>query len=166
MDALKRAFLKLDHRFGGSVPPPRAQVFVARHPVGTGIVVGVVNGLLFAWALSGFSDTERMFQAVLVGLGFGVFLWLLLRVERWRQTEYLRAGGFPPAGTAPPVSDALPVWFEGLLWICAWAAGTVLLWLANRHSEPPRSWLWSAVFAGVAVIAGWAARLAKQRGRD
>ncbi|MFE1801809.1 hypothetical protein ACFW9L_37380 [Streptomyces sp. NPDC059517] len=32
------------------------------------MVHGVLQGLLFAWALSGFGDPRRMLQAVVVGL--------------------------------------------------------------------------------------------------
>ncbi|MDN0200985.1 hypothetical protein [Streptomyces sp. S.PNR 29] len=167
MDALKRAFLKFDRRFGGTEPPPRAQVFLARHPVGTGVVLGVVNGMLLAWVLSAFDDPGRMLQAVLWGLGVGLFFWLLCRVERWRQAHYERTDGFRPTPAAPPVpeQDRPPVWFEGVHWLCLWGALTVLLWLAGRLKDPPNDWPTSAILAGVAVIGSWGARLLKERRR-
>lgn len=93
MERLRRAFLRFDERFGGTKPPPRVQVYLARHPVGTGVVHGVFQGLLFAAALSAFDDPGRMLQAVLVGLGAGLFAWLVCRFERRRQAHYERKGG-------------------------------------------------------------------------
>ncbi|MDQ1036861.1 hypothetical protein QFZ75_003277 [Streptomyces sp. V3I8] len=165
MERLRRAFLRFDERFGGTEPPPRVQVFLARHPVGTGVVHGVFQGLLFAAVLSAFDDPGRMLQAVLVGLGAGLFAWLVCRFERRRQAHYERKGGFRSAPVYPVESDALPVWLEGLLWISHWSIFTVVLWLVGQLKDPPDSWLRSAILAGVIIIGGWAARLFRDRRR-
>lgn len=167
MGALKRAFFKIDRSLGGAEPPPRVQVFLARHPLGTAWAVGVTHGLLCAWALSGFDDPWRLFQSILVGLGAGLLIWLACRFERRRQAHYERTGGFrwnPPA-PAVPEDDRPPVWFEGVQWICLWAAVTALLWLMGQLREPPSGWSASAVYAGLFVVAGWAARLVRERRR-
>jgi hypothetical protein len=165
VERLRRAFLEFDRRFGGAEPPPRVQVFLARHPVATGVVGGVVSGLLCAWALSAFDDLRLMLQAVLWGLGAGLFFWLLCRFERRRQAHYERTGGWRSAPLSPVAHEALPLWLEGVLWISSWSICTAVLWLVGQLRDPPRSWLWSAVYAGILIIAGWAARLVRERGR-
>ncbi|MFC9959406.1 hypothetical protein ACFVIB_18890 [Streptomyces nigra] len=167
MGTLKRAFFKIDRRLGGAEPPPRAQVFVARHPLGTAWVFGVTQGVLCTWALSGFDDPWRLFQSALVGLGAGLLIWLACRFERRRQAHYERAGGFRWNPPAPPVpeQDRPPVWFEGMQWICLWAVVTVLLWLLGQLKDSPSGWSVSAVYAGTMLIAGWAARLVRERRR-
>jgi hypothetical protein len=142
-------------------------MFVARHPVGTGTVLGVVNGLLLAWVLSAFADPGRMLQAVLWGTGAGLFFWLVCRAERWRQAHYEKTGGFRSSSPAPPVreEDLLPVWFEGLQWVCVWTVITVLLWLAGQLRTTPSDWPTSAFLAGLVVVAGWSARQVKERRR-
>jgi hypothetical protein len=162
---LRRAFLRFDERFGGTERPPRVKVFLARHPVGAGVVHGVFHGLLCAAVLSAFDDPGRMLQAVLVGLGAGLFAWLVCRFERRRQAHYAREGGFRPAPVSPVESDALPVWLEGSLWISNWAIFTVVLWLVGQLKDPPDSWLRSAILAGIIIIGGWAARLIRERRR-
>ncbi|MGN9814813.1 hypothetical protein ACTMUQ_05635 [Streptomyces sp. SD11] len=164
MERLRQAFLRFDRRHGGAEPPPRVQVFIARHPVGSGVVHGALQGLLFAWVLSGFDEPRRMLQAVLVGVVAGLLSWLGCRFERRRQAYYERNGGFRRAPVPPPPTDEeLPVWFEGLQWICYWAVGTVFLWLFGQLRNPPDSWLRSAVLAGIVIVGGWAVRRYKER---
>ncbi|MFH8467406.1 hypothetical protein [Streptomyces sp. NPDC017991] len=164
MERLRQAFLRFDRRHGGVEPPPRVQVFIARHPVGSGVVQGVLQGLLFAWALSGFDDPRRMLQAAVVGLVAGLFTWLVCRFERRRLAHYERNGGFrrPPPLLA---SDELPVWLEGLLWISHWVIFTVCMWLIGQLRDPPYSWLRSSILAGFMIIGGWAARRYRDRRR-
>ncbi|MBV1937867.1 hypothetical protein KUF83_15025 [Streptomyces sp. BV286] len=167
MDSLRRAFLKFDRRHGGAEPPPRVQVSIARHPVRSGVVFGVLQGLLFVWALSGFDDPERVLQGVLSGLGTGLLCWLFCRFERRRQAHYERTGGFRPAPPKPPLQAPPPVWFQGMvLWICHWAFFTVFLRLWMWHFDSPSGWLGSAVLAGITVMALWAIHLAKHRRRN
>ncbi|MFJ2263981.1 hypothetical protein ACIOKD_37790 [Streptomyces sp. NPDC087844] len=164
MERLRQAFLRFDRRTGGAEPPPRVQVFIARHPVGSGVVHGVLQGLLFTFVLSGFDDPRRMLQAVVLGLVAGLLTWLACRFERRRQAHYERNGGFrwPPPLIA---SDEPPVWLEGLLWISHWAVFMVCVWLAGQLRDPPYSWLRSAVLAGAMIIGGWAARRYRDRRR-
>lgn len=167
MDGLKRAFFKIDRRLGGAEPPPRVQVFLARHALSTAWLVGLGHGLLCALVLSAFGDPWRLSQAMLVGLGMGLFTWLACRFERRRQAHYERTGGFRWNPPEPPVpeEDRPPVWFEGVQWICLWATVTVLLWLVGQLKDPPNSWPTSAVYAGIFVIASWVARLVRERKR-
>ncbi|MCX5562899.1 hypothetical protein [Streptomyces sp. NBC_00038] len=167
MGSLKQTFFKIDRRFGGAEPPPRAQVFLARHSLGTACVVGVFFWLLFAGVLSAFGDVWLLFQSFLCGLGMGLFVWLLCRFESRRQAHYARSGGFRWNPPEPPAKgeDRPPVWLEGLQWICVWAISTVLLWLAGQLSDPPISWQRSAVFAGVFAMMSWVARLTRERKR-
>ncbi|MFJ4833698.1 hypothetical protein ACIP79_27885 [Streptomyces sp. NPDC088747] len=161
MDGLKQAFFKIDRQLGGAEPPPRAQVFLARNALGTAWLVGVGHGLLCALVLSAFDDPWRLFQAMLVGLGMGLFAWLACRFERRRQAHYERTGGFRGSPPKPPVpgGDRPPVWFEGMWWICLWATGAVLLWLLGQLKDPPYNWPTSLLFAGFFIIAGWPVRL-------
>ncbi|MDT0574392.1 hypothetical protein RM704_44245 [Streptomyces sp. DSM 3412] len=165
-ERLRQAFLRFDRRHGGAEPPPRVQVFVARHPVGAAVVFGVLLGGLLGWALSAFHDPARMLQAVAVGLCGGLFVWLFCRFERRRQAHYARNGGFRWDPPRPAVrDDALPVWFEGLLWLSHWTVLLVLFWLVGRLRTPPFTWVQSAIYAGFLVVGSWAVHLAKERRR-
>ncbi|UUU22755.1 hypothetical protein [Streptomyces sp. DSM 40750] len=166
MERLRRAFLDYDRRHGGAEPPPKAQVFVARHPVGAGLVCGVVTGLPLALALSAFRDPVLLLQTALIGLGAGLFVWLFCRFERRRQAHYARNGGFrwdPPR--LPVQHEALPVWFEGMLWLSYWTVYMVVFWLVGQLRTPPFTWLQSAIYAGFLIIGSWAVQLSKERRR-
>ncbi|WP_369253825.1 hypothetical protein [Streptomyces sp. R35] len=165
MNGLQRAYLKFEQRFGVNELPPRAQVFMAHHPVGTGTLVGVVTGAVLAWALSAFDDPGLLFQAALVGLGMGLFIWLSCRVERWRQAQYARLEQAPSSPPAPVVSNPDPPWFGAALWICVWVIGTAFLWLVSRLSGTPNVWLSSASIAALATVSAWGARVVKRRWR-
>ncbi len=164
-ERLRRAFLDFDRRLGGTQPPPKPQLFVARHPVGTGLSFGSFFGLLLAFVLSAFDDPVRLLQAALMGVGAGLFTWLFCRVERRRQAHYNREGGFGRAGFRPPpdVDDLPPVRYAGLHWVGLWTVCLVVVQLAGQAQNPPFTWTRSAIYAGIIVVAGWAARLVKER---
>ncbi|WP_086804331.1 hypothetical protein, partial [Streptomyces caniscabiei] len=167
VERLRQAFLRFDRSHGGAEPPPRAQVFLARHPVAAGVVFGVLLGGLVGWALAAFRDPARLPGAVAVGLCGGLFGWLVCRFERRRQAHYARTGGFHWDPPRPPVrdEDTLPVWLEGLLWISHWTVCLVLLWLVGRLRNPPFTWVQCAVYAGLLVVGGWVVRLVQERRR-
>ncbi|MFE7169551.1 hypothetical protein [Streptomyces sp. NPDC057616] len=162
MEILRRAFLAVDRHLGGAKPPPKVQVFWARHPVVTGAIAAVLNGLLCAWAVSAFDDPVLALQSALWGLGAGLLFWLLCRLERWRQGYYER-NGWPPVHPPAPVEET-PVWLAGVRWIGTWSVLTVVLWALGQLRDPPNGWIWSAIYAGLMVIANWAARRAAARG--
>ncbi|MFF9039528.1 hypothetical protein ACF090_29135 [Streptomyces sp. NPDC014892] len=166
-ERLRQAFLRFDRRHGGAEPPPRAQVFLARHPVAAGVVFGVLLGGLVGWALAAFHDPARLLRVVAVGLCGGLFIWLVCRIERRRQAHYVRAGGFRWDAPRPLVrdEDTLPVWLEGLLWLSHWTVCLVLLWLVGRLRDPPFTWVQCAVYAAFIVVGGWAVHLVKERRR-
>ena len=167
MERLRQAFLRFDRRHGGAEPPPKAQVFVARHPVGTGLVFGGVMGLAPAWAVSAFGDPVLLLQASLIGLVAGLFAWLSCRIERRRQAHYERHGGFRRNSPQPQplLHEVPPVWHEGMVWLGFWTVYTVAFWLIGYLRPSPFSWVQSAFYAGFAVIGSWIVHLIKERRR-
>ncbi|QFQ98032.1 hypothetical protein F9278_19465 [Streptomyces phaeolivaceus] len=165
VERLRRALLEHDRRHGGTEPPPKAQIFMARHPVVLGLLAGVPVGLWVAHGLSAFDDPVRLLQASLFGGTLGLGTWLTCRLERRRQAHYARNGGFRRTLSQPPpvMDDTVPVWYEALHWLGYWTLCVVLVRLVGQAQNPPFTWVQSAFYAGFIIVAGWAARLVKER---
>ncbi|WP_326698809.1 hypothetical protein OG909_16710 [Streptomyces sp. NBC_01754] len=81
----------LDRALGGQRRPTRIQKWVARHPIGTGLLVAVPFALFFLMLSREEEPDDPMF-AVLFGLALGFVFALIAVSERLRQRRLKRLG--------------------------------------------------------------------------
>ncbi|MEU3616502.1 hypothetical protein ABZ725_29975 [Streptomyces sp. NPDC006872] len=161
----QKVLLAVDRRLGTGELPTRLELTVARHPVRTGVVCGIVLAVAFIWALSGFDDPGVLFQAALFGAGMGLFLWGAARLTRWQQAYDARTGRYEEARQAAAWKRAEPLspGAVALRLLGVWVVMSGALWAIGSLDDPPWGLLWSAVFGALIVVVSFTAAWLKQK---
>ncbi|MFI1027077.1 hypothetical protein [Streptomyces sp. NPDC020951] len=161
----QRVLSAVDRRLGTGEPPTRLELTVARHPVRTGVVCGIVLAVAFTWALSGFDDPGVLFQAALFGAGMGLFCWGAARLARWQQAYDERTGRHEEARQtvarkrAEPLSPGAVV----LRLLGAWVVLSGVFWVIGQLTDTRGGILWALVLGAMPLMAAFTAAWLKQK---